>query len=62
MGLTVKLTIVGAVVWIVAVIVEMVWYAREDRAQEAQEEKRGQPSNLESSSVTDESAMEQKVS
>jgi FtsZ-interacting cell division protein ZipA len=62
MGLTVKLTIVGAVVWIIAVIVEMAWHARKDRAQEAQEEKRGQPSNLESSSVTDESAMEQKVS
>jgi FtsZ-interacting cell division protein ZipA len=61
MGLTVKLTIVGAVVWIIAVIIEMVWYAREDRAQEAQEEKEGQPPNLDSSSATDESAIEQKV-
>lgn len=62
MGLTVKLTIVGAVIWIIAVIIEMVWYAREDRAQEAPDENESEPPNMDSTSATDEIAMKQKVS
>ena len=65
MDLTIKLSIVGGVVWIIAIIVEYLWYWRQDHAQETKDVvKEAKPEEVEpfdAPSPSDASAVSQKV-
>ena len=61
MDLTIKLAIVGGIVWIIAIIIEWLWYSRHEDGEEATEVRPAESTGQESLELGDEAAMEEKV-
>ena len=61
MDLTIKLAIVGGIVWTIAIIIEWLWHSRHDHKETAIEGHEVETPSLESSDFSDADAVKEKV-